>query len=118
MGEEFSAENWMKLRELGKIIGGFGCRLIQKHRGHYQETAHLERCHRTDDEKFYIPRVLSMKTEADLLNEAMGYICYDNVRGHSYFSYQTPFAYLKSPMRCMPARLRSMPTLRTAMRSS
>jgi len=61
-----------------------------------EENAHLERSHRTDDEEFYIPRVLRIKSEADLLNEAMGYIYYyDNVRGHSSLSYQAPFAYLK-----------------------
>ena len=86
----------MRFRELRKLIGGFGCRLIQNHKGHCEENAHLERFHRTDDEEFYIPRVLRIKSEADLLNEAMGYIYYyDNVRGHSSLSYQTPFAYLK-----------------------
>jgi len=98
-GEEFGGKSWMKVRELRKLIGGFGCRLIQNHKGHCEENAHLERSHRTDDEEFYIPRVLQIKSEADLLNEAMGYIYYyDNVRGHSSLSYQTPFAYLKSQL--------------------
>jgi hypothetical protein len=70
--------------------------LIQNHKGHCEENAHLERSHLTDDEEFYIPRVLHMKGEADLLNEAMGYIYYyDNLRGHSSLNYQTPFAHLK-----------------------
>ena len=98
-GEEFGGKSWMKVRELRKLIGGFGCRLIQNHKGHCEENAHLERSHRTDDEEFYIPRVLRIKSEADLLNEAMGYIYYyDNVRGHSALNYQTPFAYLKSQL--------------------
>jgi len=95
-GEEFGGQSWMKVRELRKLIGGFGCRLIQNHKGHCEENAHLERSHRTDDEEFYIPRVLQIKCEADLLNEAMGYIYYyDNVREHSALGYQTPFSYLK-----------------------
>lgn len=105
-GEEFGGKNWIKVRDLRKLIGGFGCRLIRNHKGHCEENAHLERPHRTDDEEFYIPRALNMKTEADLLNEAMGYIYYYNVRGHSSLSYQTPFAYLKSQMPDIDDRIR------------
>jgi hypothetical protein len=73
--------------------------LIQNHKGHCEENAHLERSHRTDDEEFYIPRALLIKSETDLLNEAIGYIYYyDNLRGHSALNYQTPFAYLKSQL--------------------
>jgi putative transposase len=96
-GEEFGGKSWMKVRDLRKLIGGFGCRLIQNHKGHAEENAHLERSHLTDDLEFYIPRVLHIKSEADLLNEATSYIYYyDNVREHSSLNYQTPFAYLKS----------------------
>ncbi len=63
--------------------------------------------HRTDDEEFYIPRVLQIKSEADLLNEAMGYIYYyDNVRWHSSLSYRTPFAYLKSQLPDLDDKIR------------
>ena len=98
-GEEFGGKSWLKVKELRKLISGFGCRLIQNHKGHCEENAHLERSHRTDDDEFYIPRILKMKGETDLLNEAIGYIYYyDNVRGHSSLNYQTPFAYLKERM--------------------
>ena len=98
-GEEFGGKSWMKVQDLRKLIGGFGCRLIQNHKGHCEENAHLERSHLTDDEEFYIPRVLHMRSEADLLSEAMGYIYYyDNVRGHSSLNYHTPFSHLKSQM--------------------
>ena len=98
-GEEFGGKSWMKVRDLRKLISGFGCRLIQNHKGHCEENAHLERSHRTDDEEFYIPRVMQIKSEADLLDEAMGYIYYyDNVRGHSSLNYRTPFAHLKSQL--------------------
>ena len=96
-GEEFGGKSWMKVRDLRKLISGFGCRLIQNHKGHAEENAHLERSHLTDDREFYIPRVLKIRSEADLLAEAAGYIYYyDNVREHSSLNYQTPFAYLKS----------------------
>ncbi len=98
-GEEFGGKSWLKVQDLRKLIGGFGCRLIQNHKGHAEENAHLERSHRTDDEEFYIPRVLHIKNEADLLNEARGYIYYyDNVRGHSSLNYETPFARLKTQL--------------------
>ena len=96
-GEEFGGKSWMKLQDLRKLISGFGCRLIQNHKGHAEENAHIERSHRTDDEEFYIPRVMSIHNETNLLKEAMGYIYYyDNVREHSSLDYKTPFAYLKS----------------------
>ena len=89
----------MKVRELRKLIGGFGCRLIQNHKGHCEENAHLERSHRTDDDEFYIPRALAIKSETGLLNEAMGYIYYyNNLREHSSLNYQTPFSYLKTQL--------------------
>ena len=103
-GEEFGGKSWMKVRELRKLISGFGCRLIQNHKGHCEENAHLERSHRTDDDEFYIPRALKIKSETDLLSEAMGYIYYydpsrvGRMRGHSSLNYQTPFAYLKSQL--------------------
>jgi transposase len=98
-GEEFGGKSWMKVRELRKLIRGFGCRLIQNHKGHCEENAHLERSHRTDDDEFYIPRVLEIQSETDLLNEAMSYIYYyDNTREHSSLDYQTPFSYLKTQL--------------------
>ena len=106
-GEEFGGKSWMKVRELRKLIGGFGCRLIQNHKGHCEENAHLERSHRTDDDEFYIPRVMKIKSEAELLDEAMGYIYYyDNVREHPALQYQTPFAYLKSQLPEIDDRIR------------
>jgi len=98
-GEEFGGKSWMKVAELRKLIRGFGCRLIQNHKGHCEENAHLERSHRTDDDEFYIPRALAIKSETGLLNEAMGYIYYyNNLREHSSLNYQTPFSYLKTQL--------------------
>lgn len=33
-GEEFGGKSWMKVRELRELIDGFGCRVIQNHKGH------------------------------------------------------------------------------------
>ena len=97
----------MKVRELRKLIGGFDCRLIQNHKGHCEENAHLERSHRTDDDEFYIPQVMNINSVADPLDEAMGYIYYyDNVREHSTINDLTPFAYLKSQLPEIDDRIR------------
>ncbi|GAG55143.1 unnamed protein product, partial [marine sediment metagenome] len=95
-GEEWGGKSWMKVKELKRLFSGFGCKLIQNHKGHMEENAHLERSHRTDDEKFYIPRVLNMKSEIDLLDEALGYIYYyNNLREHSSLNCQTPYQHLQ-----------------------
>jgi len=98
-GEEFGGKSWMKIRELRRLIAGFGCSLVQNHKGHCEENAHLERSHRTDDDEFYIPRVFNVKSERDLLYESHGYIYYyNNLREHSSLDYKTPFEYLKQQM--------------------
>lgn len=95
-GEEFGGKSWMKVQDLRKMIAGFGCRLIQNHKGHCEENAHLERSHRTDDDEFYIPRAFDLVSESSLLNESLGYIYYyNNLREHSALNYQTPFHILK-----------------------
>jgi len=106
-GEEFGGKSWMKVRELRKLMGGFGCRLIQNHKGHCEENAHVERSHLTDDEEFYIPRVLSLYNGHDLLHQAMGYIYYyNNLREHSSLNDQPPFSYLKTQSPTIDDRIR------------
>jgi len=95
-GEEFGGKSWMKIRDLRKLISGFGCRMIQNHKGHPEENAHLERSHRTDDDEFYRLRALRFHSEKHLLEEALHFIYYyNNVREHSSLDYSTPFAHLK-----------------------
>ncbi|UCC76770.1 MAG: DDE-type integrase/transposase/recombinase, partial [Anaerolineales bacterium] len=77
-GEEFGGRSWLKVTELRKLIHSFGCRLIQNHKGHCEENAHVERSHRTDDDEFYIPRAAHIDSEQDLLDEALGYLHYYN----------------------------------------
>ena len=98
-GEEFGGKSWLKLKDLRKLLSGFGCRLIQNRKGHPEENAHLERSHRTDDDAFYKLRASPIHSEEDLLHEATGYIYYyNNLREHSSLDYQTPFAYLKQQL--------------------
>ena len=95
-GEEFGGKSWMKIKQLRKLIAGFGCRLVQNNKGHCEENAHVERSHLTDDDEFYIPRTFKFRCEVDLLDEAMGYMYYyNNVREHSSLVYKSPFQALK-----------------------
>lgn len=95
-GEELGGRSPLKIRDLRKLISGFGCRLIQNRKGHPEENAHLERSHRTDDDEFYKLRALAFHSEIHLLDEALGYsYYYNNLREHSSLDYQTPFAHLK-----------------------
>ena len=97
-GEEFGGKSWLKVQELRKLIAGFGCELIQNHKGHAEENAPASgggRSHRTDDEEFYLPRAIAITSEHQLLDEAMGYIYYyHNVREHSSLNYLTPYQHL------------------------
>ena len=98
-GAEFEGKSWLKVAELRKLIGGFGCKLVQNHKGHAEENAHPERSHHTDDNEFYIPRSLTITSEQWLLQEATGYIYYyNNVREHSSLGYQTPYQRLKAQL--------------------
>lgn len=90
-GEEFGGKSWLKLTELRKLLSGFGCKLVQNHLSHPEENAHLERSHRTDDEEFYIPRILKIHNRQEFFEEAFQYLYYYNaVRKHSGISRMTP----------------------------
>jgi len=98
-GEEFGGKSWFKVQELRKLIAGFGCKLVQNHKGHPEENAHLERSHRTDDQEFYLPRVMAITSTHQLLDEALGYIYYyNNLREHSALDYRTPYQALKAEL--------------------
>jgi hypothetical protein len=98
-GEEFSGKSWIKVSEPQNLIGSFGGRAIQNHKGHCEEKVHLKRPTQLMKDGFHIFRVLGIRSEAGLSDEAMSYICYyDNLREHSSLGYQTPFAYLKSQL--------------------
>jgi hypothetical protein len=98
-GEEFGGSSWLKVKELRKLIAGFGCRLKKNRSGHPEDNAHLERSHRTDDDELDIPRVFKIKSEEDLLMEGMRYIYfYNNIREHSSLDDKSPYEYLKAEM--------------------
>ena len=106
-GEEFGGRSPTKIRELRKLLSGFGCRVIQNDKGHPEQNAHLERSHLTDDDEFYRVRALAIHSEEDLLHEATGYIYYyNNVRDHSSLDYEAPFTHLRQQQPELDERIR------------
>lgn len=111
-GEEFGGKSWLKIVELRKLLSGFNCRLIQNRMKHPEENSQLERSHRTDDDEFYIPRILSIEDKQTFYKEALNYIYYyNNVRKHSGIGRITPFQHLSSQMPTLDARIRIVPPL-------
>jgi transposase len=111
-GEEFGGQSWLKLVELRKLLSGFGCSIIQNHAASPQENAHVERSHRTDDEEFYIPRLLSIHSQKDFFLEAMNYLYYYNVvRKHSSLQRRSPWQHLTATAPDLDAKIRFVPPI-------
>ena len=111
-GEEFGGKSWLKMVELRKLLSGFGVKLIQNRLKHPEENAHLERSHRTDDEEFYIPRILSISNRQEFYQEALRYLYYyNNVRKHSSLGNIPPYHYLKKQIPTVDDRMRVVPPI-------
>lgn len=111
-GEEFGGKSWLKIVELRKLLAGFGCRFIQNRIKHPEENSHLERSHRTDDDEFYIPRILAIQDRQTFYKEALNYIYYyNNVRKHSGIGRITPFTRLSTQLPTLDDRIRIVPPL-------
>jgi len=111
-GEEFGGKSWLKLVELRKLLSGFNCRLIQNRIKHPEENSQLERSHRTDDDEFYIPRILAIPDRQTFYKEAFNYIYYyNNVRKHSGIGRITPFQHLSSQLPELDAKIRLVPPI-------
>lgn len=111
-GEEFGGKSWVKIVELRKLLSGFGCKLIQNNKASPQENAHLERSHRTDDDEFYIPRILKIQNRQEFFTEAFNYIYYYNtVRKHSGIARETPWQRLNKQEPKLDVRMKYAPPL-------
>ena len=102
----------MKVKELKKLLSGFGVKLIQNRKGHCEENAFVERSHRTDDDEFYIPRIGKIHNREEFFTEALNYIYYyNNVRRHSSLGNIPPYEYLKRQEIQLDDRIRIVPPI-------
>ncbi|MDI9530185.1 MAG: hypothetical protein QM231_00385, partial [Chloroflexota bacterium] len=68
--------------------------------------------HRTDDEEFYIPRLLSIPYKKDFFLEAMNYLYYYNVvRKHSSLQRRSPWEHLVTVSPDLDAKIRFVPPI-------
>jgi len=85
---------------------------IQNRPRHSEENPHVERSHRTDDDEFYIPRILSVNSPKEFFFEAMPYLYYNNaVRRHSSLARQPPFTHLTNSTSGLDDRIRFVPPI-------
>jgi transposase len=111
-GVEFGGDCWWKMTELRHLLKGFGCSVIQNQKKHPEQNAHLERSYRTDDEEFYIPRILSINSTQELYREALNYLYYyNNIRKHSSLQGKTPFQVVQENMPTVNDKMRIVPPI-------
>lgn len=80
-GQEFGGDNPKKLRELDKeYYQPYGAILGRAPKGRKGYQGRVERSHRTDDEEFYIPLLLKINIEKELLEWAGKWIYWYNVK--------------------------------------
>jgi hypothetical protein len=87
-GEEFGGSNPTMLAKLQHpLFDPFNARLVKIPKGRKEYNGRVERSHRTDDEEFYLPLLLSIHSERQLLQYAAAWVYFYNVL-HSHSGYR------------------------------
>ncbi len=97
-GVEFAASSLGSFkRNLEKVFTPLGVTRTVIRRGHPEDNAYVERSHRTDDEEFYIPYLMSIRIEKELLKRGIWWeYIYNLERPHQGIDNMTPYEKLKS----------------------
>jgi hypothetical protein len=95
-GEEWGGSNPDKIARLeAAFLRPLGARLGRIPLGHKEYNGRVERSHRTDDEQFYLPCVLSLESVEAFLGAGLGWLYHYNYeRVHSGYGMEgrTPYA--------------------------
>lgn len=89
-GAEFCSASKKKLEEWQVFFAPYGV-TVEQTEGNKTRQNLIERSHRSDDEEFYCPRGMHMKTKATFLVEAQGWnLFWNNERAHAGIGGMTP----------------------------
>lgn len=97
-GVEFAASSPGSFkRNLEKVFKPLGVTRSVIRKGHPEDNAFVERSHQTDDQEFYIPYLLMIKSEKDFLKRGIWWQkIYNLERPHQGLGNLTPYEKLKS----------------------
>ena len=114
-GEEFGGDNPEKLRKLNeKYYRPYRAVLGRAPKGRHGYQGRVERSHRTDDEEFYIPLLLSIKNENELLRYARKWLYWYNVKRPHFgkdMDGKLPFEKLKEYYSNLPEQFVLLPPI-------
>ncbi len=114
-GEEFGGGNPEKLRKLdATYYKPYGAVLGRAPKGRKGYQGRVERSHRTDDEEFYIPLLLSIKNEKELLRYASKWLYWYNVKRPHFgedMNRKPPFEKLKEFYPNLPEQFALLPPI-------
>lgn len=98
-GSEFGGHSLRKILELQRdIFEPMNVQLLRIRKRKWTDNAYVERTHRTDDEEFYIPKLLQIFTLEDHFKMSWGYVWHFNtLRPHygEHMGEKTPYEVLK-----------------------
>jgi len=121
-GSEFGGHflgNVLRLQR--EIFSPLNIQLLRIRKSRWTDNAYVERTHRTDDEEFYIPKLLQLSTPQDHFKMAWGYVWHFNtLRPHygEHMEEKTPYQILKRLVPHLPQSFCSFPPIRLDLVSS
>lgn len=99
-GNEFggpSPRMWLELQR--NVFDPMNCELLKIRKRNWKDNAYVERTHRTDDEEFYVPKLLEIPSYEEHFPMAWGYVWHFNTQrphdGH-HMEGQTPAQRLRA----------------------
>ena len=114
-GVEFggpSVVTWNKMQK--EIFEPRNSEMLKIRKRRWTDNAYVERTHRTDDEEFYIPKLLEISTIEDLFKWSYGYVVHFNTKRPHYGKHmnsKTPLEMLSKLSTAISKNICFMPTI-------